>query len=451
MLFKDGRPWVFAIFATVVFGSALGNLSQTGVNAMLVTMCVEFGIGAGVGQALTTTYMLVLGSVVPLSTYLMGRFRLKDLAVGAIALFSAGSAVCAFAGGFGWVFAGRVMQAVAAGVLMPALQTVAMTRFPEGRKATAMGIAGVAMGFAPNIGPTIGGAMVGVWGWRSFFVLLAVLSAAAVLFCLVFVARRDDASFPAGLDAFSFVLSTAGFGGVLVGCSQASSLPLVHSLVWGPVAAGAALVAWFVVRQLRVSDPLVDMGIFRDATYRAGFCAQCLLCASFMGITLLVPLYVEGLRGGTPLEAGLVLLPGTIAALVVNPLAGVLTDKLGARPVTLVAGALLFVGALSMVLCDESTPLWVVCAMQGVRSLGVSGLIGPLSSWSLTRLEGRRVAHGSAFGLAVRQTCASVGTALMVFCVEGASLAGASGFHAAFAVSAALAAATFACIVARVR
>ena len=451
MLIKEGKRWVYAIFAVVVLGSALVNLSQTGLNAMLVTVCDEFGIATSLGQSLTTSYMFVLGAVVPLSAYFMGRFRLKGLAAGSVALFAAGSVVCACAGGFFSLFAGRVMQAAASGMLLPVLQTIAMTHFPDGRKATAMGIAGVAMGFAPNIGPTIGGAMVDTLGWRSFFVLLTVLSAAIVLFCLAFIERHDDAAHPAPLDFLSFVLSTAAFGGMLVGCSEASSVPFSHPLVWAPILVGAAALVWFVMRQRRIEDPLIDMAIFADATFRAGFVAQCLLFASFMGITLLVPLYIENLCGGTPMEAGMVLLPGTVAALIVNPLAGILTDKIGVRPVVVVSGVLLSIGAVSMVLCDESTPLWLVCVMQGVRALGVSGLVGPLSSWSLKGLAGKRIADGSAFATAVRQTCASIGTAAMVFCIEGAALAGAAAFHAAFAVSAAFAVAALACIVARIR
>lgn len=147
----------------------------------------------------------------------------------------------------------------------------------------------------------------------------------------------------------------------------------------------------------------------------------------------------------------MVLLPGTVAALIVNPLAGYLTDKVGARPVGLTFGCFLAVGAVSMVFCDLATPLWVICVMQGVRSVGVSGLIGPLTSWSLSELKGKNVGDGSAFGIAVRQTCASVGTALMVLCVEGSLFAGAMAFHAAFAVSAIFAVLTFALITKSVR
>lgn len=452
MLIKEGKRWTYAIFAVVVLSSALGNLSQTGLNAMLVTVCDELSISTGVGQWLTTAYMFTLGAVVPLCSYLMGRFRLKDLAVLAIAIFIVGAAISACAGSFPVLLAGRIVQAIAAGMLLPLLQTIAMTRFPDGRKATAMGISGVAMGFAPNIGPTIGGAMVDALGWRSFFVMLVVLSAVILAFCVLFVQRHDDASLSVSFDLFSFVLCTVGFGGILAGCSEASSHPLTSPFIWVPLIVGGLCLLAFVTRQRQTANPLIDLAIFRNADYRVGFWAQCFLCASFMGITLLVPLYVEGFRGGTALEAGMVLLPGTVAALVLNPVAGILTDKVGVRPVAVAGGVFLCVGSVAMSFIGEDTPLWAVMALQGVRAVGVSSLIGPLASWSLMGLKGKMTSDGSAFALASRQTAASVGTALMVLCVEGVpALSGASAYHAAFAVSAAFAALTLGCIVARVK
>ena len=132
------------LFALVVLASSVGNLAQTGLNAMLSSVCFEFGIAEGVGQWLTTSYMLVLGIVVPLSSYFMGRFRLKDLTLIAIALFAVGALVSAIAPSFAVLFLGRLAQAVAAGMLLPLVQTIAMTRFPDGHKATAMGISGIA-------------------------------------------------------------------------------------------------------------------------------------------------------------------------------------------------------------------------------------------------------------------------------------------------------------------
>lgn len=213
----------------------------------------------------------------------------------------------------------------------------------------------------------------------------------------------------------------------------------------------------FVRRQKRVDDPLISMDIFSSRQYRAGFIAQNLLNASFMGVTLIVPLYVEGLCGGTALEAGVVLLPGTVAALVLNPLAGVLTDKVGVRPVALVSGAFLATGAVLMSFLDADTPLYVTTLCQAVRAVGVSGLVGPLTSWSLAQLPRPIVADGSSFCISARQACASLGTSVMVFliAVAGASAAGlanpALAYQLAFGFSAVMAVATLGFIVAKVR
>ncbi len=441
------------LFAIVVLGSALGNLSQTAVNAMMADIMGGFGAGVELGQWLTTSYMLVLGVTVPASTYLQRRFCVRVQVLLAFGLFIAGTALSLAAQGFAMLLAGRILQAVAAGILLPVMQTVAMTGFGPGKQATAMGIAGVALGFAPNIGPTIGGAMSFAWGWRSFFALMLALLAALALWTLVAVRRQPSPDSSARLDAVSLTQSTLGFGGVLLGFSNASSLGLASALVWGAMLLGVLFLVLFVRRQRRVADPLVSMGIFQCPQFTWGFIAQCLLTASFMGITLLVPLYVQNLCGGTALDAGVVLLPGTVAALVLNPLAGVLTDRAGIRPVALAGGVLLSAGAVSMVFLSADTPLWLSMVLQGVRACGVSTLIGPLTAWSLAKLPRPLVADGSAFSIAARQATASFGTSVMVLFVSAAAVAaiGAAAYVLAFGFSAVMALALLVCIVTKVR
>ena len=442
---------VVVAFSVMVLASACGNLAQTALNAMLTDVAAGVGVGVETAQWLTTAYMLALGVTVPAITFLMRRFTARMLVCGAVALFGAGSAVCALAGSFPALLLGRVMEAVAAGVAMPLMQTTAMASFPPGRRATAMGVAGIAMGFAPNIGPTVGSLAMAAAGWRSFFVGLTALS--ALLLAAAFLLVRSDGGrdATARLDAPSLALSCLGLGFLLLGLSNLSSLGLSSWAVWAPLAAGAAFVALFVVRQRRTAAPLVDMRIFASPRYVAGFLAQCLLFASYMGITLVLPLFVEGALGGGALEGGMVLLPGTVAALFVNPVAGVLTDKLGARPVTVVSACFLAVGALGMSFVDEATPLWSLMVLQGVRAVGVSGLIGPLTSWSLAGLAGPLVPHGSAFSLVARQACASFGTALMVLAVTAFAAVPLAGYRTAFALSAAFAVLTLAVCVAFVR
>ena len=454
MIRLSDRGHVYALFAIVVLATALGSLTQTVMNSMLEGVDADFGVTAAVGQWLTTAYMLVLGVTVPAVTWLSQRMPMRALVLTALGVFVVGAAVSGAAPCFEVLLGGRVLQAVAAGITLPVLQSIAMTRFPAGQNATAMGIAGIAMGFAPNIGPLIGGALVDSLGWRSFYVILLGILAVLVLATVLLVPRSPAPARDARLDAPSLVLSTLGFGGLLLGFSEASSLGAAHPVVWVSVAVGAACLALFVRRQRRVDDPLIDLRIFDSRRFRASFVAQNLLFASFMGITLIVPLFVQNLQGGTALEAGIVFIPATVAALLFNPLAGFLSDRVGVRRVTVAAAVLLAAGSLAMAFMDAGTPLWLMTLMQTVRGIGVSSLIGPFASWGLSKLPREVVMDGSAFFATARQACASLGTAAMVFLVTAApslGVAAAVGYQLAFGLSAALAMGVLAVTALRVR
>lgn len=448
---------VYALFVVVLLGCALGSLSQTAVNAMLEGFGADFGFDANVSQWFTTIYMLVLGITVPVVAYLSRRLSTRNLVYLALGFMFVGSAVAVFAWDFASLMVGRVLQAISAGITMPFIQTIAMTRFPENKRSTAMGIAGIAMGFAPNIGPTVGGALVDSFGWRSFFVLLGI---GCVLLAIATVVTVERDAAPAGsakLDFASLVLSTLGFGGALLSFSNAANFPLASPLVWAPLIVGVVCVAAFVLRQRRIDNPLINMGIFSSKQFVSGFIAQNFLFASFMGITLIVPMFVMNLQGGTALEAGMALLPAALVALFLNPLAGFSCDKFGVRPVAIVASVFLVAGSVAMVFIDEATPLWLTTVLQTIRAMGVSCLVGPYASWTMAKLPGQFMMDGSAFSVTARQATASLGTALMVFLVMAGEGLGAAagipalGFHLAFGASAVFAAGVLAVSVARAR
>lgn len=439
-LIKSERNRVYALFAIVVFACAFGSLTQTVMNAMLGGVEADLGVDANFGQWLTTVYMLVLGITVPLVTFISLKISTRSMLFMVLGVFFTGSFVAFLAPNFPVLVLARVMQAFAAGITLPLVQSIAMLRFPKGQNGTAMGISGIAMGFAPNIGPTIGGALVDSWGWRSFFLILMAALAVLFVLTLLFVDREEVPEREASLDLPSFFLSTCGLGGLLLGFSDASSFELSNPAVWGFLLVGIVCLAAFVLRQRSIEQPLIDMRIFESRRYRASFVIQDCLFGSFMGITLIVPLYVQGLCGGSALDAGLVFIPATVLAIVFNPLAGILADKVGPRPVTIVAGILLFVGAATMAFIDEGTPLWLVTIMQTVRGIGVSSLIGPLNSWGMSELPHRIMMDGSAFFACIRQACASFGTALMVFAISAFAATGSAemGYHLAFGLSALL-------------
>lgn len=427
---------IISLFTIVVLTCALGSLTQTAMNSMMAGVQATFGTAESVSQWLTTIYMLTIGIMVPLVTHLSRRVPMRTLILASLILFFAGSLIDALATTFPLLLFGRIPQAMATGITLPLLSTIAMTRFPPGKNGTAMGIAGIAMGFAPNIGPLIGGALVGSWGWRSFFVLLMAVLSGLILATFAFVRAEARPAKGARLDMLSFILSTCGFGGLLLGFTNAANGGLADPSVIVSLCLGTVALVWFIMRQRRLDTPLISMDIFESCAYRTSFAAQNFLFASFMGITLVIPLFVQNVCGMSALDAGLVFIPATIFAILVNPLAGWLSDRMGTRPVVVCASVLLVAGSAAMVFVDEACPLWLITLMQTVRGLGVSALIGPLNSWGMHELPHQLMMDASAFFTTVRQACASFGTALMMLSITFCGMGAALGYQIAFGFSA---------------
>ena len=412
---SSGLRDAVVLFALVVIGASLCNLSQTGLNAMISPVMDDLGIDVDTGQWLTSAYILVLGVAVPVAAYLQRRASDRAFAIGSLAAFTVGSAICVFAASFPVMLIGRIIQAVSGGLLIPQLQTIAMTRFPENRRATATGVGGIGLGLAPNVGPAVGGAMEAAFGWRSFFVLMAALGVVLIALTLAFARNVNEGDATARFERLSFVYSTVGFGGVLLGLSQASSFGLASLWVWVPLAVGCAFLVLFVRRQRAVDQPLIHLEIFDSKIFRVGLISMCVLFASYLGPTLVIPLYVVDLLGGTPLDAGLVSFPSTFTAIAVNPIAGMLADRYGVRKVVLVTGVMLVVGSVGCSFVDEATSLAQLTFFQTVRAAGVSGLIGPILAYALSGLKPDIVPDGSASVALLRQAAGSFGPAVMVF------------------------------------
>lgn len=439
----------YAMFAIVTLTAALGALTQTSMNSMLSGVQESFGTPESISQWLTTIYMLVIGVTVPLVTHLARRYSVRTLIFVALAFMLVGAVIAAFSPNFGILLFARVLQAISAGIMLPVMQTIAMTRFPPGQNATAMGIAGIALGFAPNIGPLFGGLLVDSWGWRSFFWILSGIIVVLALATLAFVRKREHQMHDAHLDYLSALLSTVGFGCVLLSFSTAAYRPITDPAIWMGLVVGIVCVSWFVLRQRRIKHPLIHMSIFESHTYVVSFIAQNLLNASFMGITLILPLFIVNVAQMTPVDAGLVFLPTTILAAVFNPLAGILSDKIGPRPVIVVSAFLLVAGSGAMAFITADTPFWLITALQVVRGIGVSSIIGPLNSWGMHKLPVENMIDGSAFFTTVRQACASFGTALMMLLIS--VVGGALGYNLALGLSALFAVGVLICSVFFVR
>ena len=433
---NGGARLSYGVLALLVVGTVFGGLLQNATSTVLPAIMADTGVSVGTGQWLVTMFQLCLGVVIPIVAFLVRRFDMKSLFLFSMALFTAGTFLVAGAPGFELIFAGRVLEGLGAGIMFPLIQVVVFQNYPRNRWGTIMGIVGLAFGFAPNIGPTIAGVMADAWGWRSMFWAAAVGSALLFAIMAVAVPRGLVHGEARALDWPSVGLSTLGFGGLLASFTNATDAGPASLACLLPLAVGSACLVAFLLRQRRIANPLWDLDAFRDRDFTVGTIMICLLFSAFVGVTLALPMGMQQVGGFSVLEAGLALLPGTIAALIMNPLGGVLMDRVGARPVICMGSVFLLAGSIPMVQLGEMDSLALIMALQGIRAFGISSLIQPISTWSVRSLAPALIPDGTSISNTLRQVAGALGTSIMVLLM---SLGGALGSVSAFGVDAAIA------------
>ena len=214
------------IFICLVVSGIASSMLSTAMTTALPNVVEYFGISTSVGQWITSGYSLAMGMIMPLTAFLITRFPTKKLYLVGIGGFILGLLVSIFAGNFGIMMAGRILQACGNGVLMTAAQVIILTVYPVDKKGTMMGTYGLATTAAPVVAPTIAGLMIDAFGWKSiFYVALVILAVSFVISCFVFedVLELQDKKF----DVVSFVESIVGFGGITLGIGNISSFGLI--------------------------------------------------------------------------------------------------------------------------------------------------------------------------------------------------------------------------------
>ena len=162
-----------SILIILVIGTFLGFLNQTLMNVALPNIMHEFNIGPGLGQWMTNGYMLVNGVMVPLTAFLIQRLTTRRLYLTAVGLFAIGTLIAGFAPNFTILITGRMIQAMGAGVFGPLMNVIVMNLFAPDKRGGAMGLIGLALNFAPTLGPTLSGFIVTNLSWRFLFFIVA--------------------------------------------------------------------------------------------------------------------------------------------------------------------------------------------------------------------------------------------------------------------------------------
>ena len=375
----------------------------------------EFEVNPTTVQWLTNGYMLVNGILIPASAFLIQRFTNRKLFLTAMTLFTLGTLIAAISPTFSILLLARLIQAAGSAVMMPLLMNVMLTAFPIEKRGTAMGTFGLVMIVAPAIGPTLSGWIVEHFDWRTLFYVVFPI---AVISLLIGVFKLKNITPQRGikLDVLSIILSSLGFGGLLYGFSSAgdSEMGWSHPAVYMTLIVGVISIVALILRQLRMEDPMLEFRIFRYPMFALSSAISVVLAMALFSGMILIPLYVQTVRGFTPFEAGLLMLPGALVMGIMSPITGRLFDKFGARTLTLVGLTITGVTTYFFTQLDLEITITSLMVIFALRSFGMSMVMMPVMTNGLNQLPMHQNPHGTAMNNTLQQVSGAIGSALLI-------------------------------------
>lgn len=375
----------------------------------------DFGISDSTAQWLSSIFMLTMAAVIPLTGWFLQRVSTRTAYAAAMITFCVGTLLAGVAPTFGVLLVGRVIQAGGTAVMMPLLMTTLMTVVPLHDRGRVMGNVTLAMSVAPALGPTASGLILQLGSWRLiFFVVLPVALFVGVagyrLLENVGEAQKSPVSW------ISVVLAAAGFSSLVYGLNRVGQASWEEPTAF--IAAGILLVAVFVLNQIRLQrsgTPLLEMRTFRHPTFTKSLILMAVAFMGFFGSMILLPLYLQAsVRGLSPLQAGLIVMPGGLAMGLLGPQVGKLYDRFGSRPLVIpgAVGLVATLAALSQI--GTTTPYWLIILVHVALMTSLAAIFTPVFSLGLGDLPPQLYSHGSSLLGSLQQVAGAIGTALLV-------------------------------------
>ncbi|WP_328392012.1 MDR family MFS transporter [Nocardia sp. NBC_00416] len=400
----------------IVSGMIMVVLDTTIVNVALDSLSRELDAPLSTTQWVVTGYLLAVALVIPLTGWAMDRFGPKAVWITSVSLFVMGSALCAASWSIESLIAFRVIQGLGGGMLLPGGQTIITRAAGPQRLGRAMAILGVPMLLGPVFGPVIGGLLVEYTSWHWIFLVNVPVGILAVALAVWKLPAGGALPEFGRLDVRGLILVSGSLVCLLYGLSRASShggfneWSVLGWLIAGVV--GLALYTWHSLS--KGADSIIDVRLLTNRLFASGTIAVFLVAIGMFGGMLLLPLYYQTVRGEGALDAGLLLAPQGLGAIVAIVIGGRLTDRIGAGYVVPVGIVLALIGTFPFTQVGVDTSyVWLSVALF-VRGMGLGAVMMPTISAAYTELSKDAVSRAAPTLSAIQQVGASLGSALLV-------------------------------------
>jgi EmrB/QacA subfamily drug resistance transporter len=410
---KTANKPAYGIIAVLLIGAFITFLNNTLLNVALPSIMEDLKVGPSTVQWVTTGFMLVNGIMIPTTAFLIQKYSVRQLFLWAMGLFTLGTVIAGFAHAFPLLLVGRMIQASGSAIMMPLLMNVMLVSFPVSRRGAAMGVFGLILMFAPAIGPTLSGLIVEHFDWRALFHLVTPLAAVILITGGVLLKdKRKETDIR--LDILSLLLSSVGFGSLLYGFSTAGSHGWSSPQVDLTIVIGVIALTVFTFRQFKLERPMLNFRVYQYPMFTLASAITIIVNMAMFSGFLLLPIYAQTILGISPLDTGLMLLPGAIINALMSPINGRLFDQIGGRILAVIGLAIVTVSTYLFSKISMDTSYHQLMLLHAVRMFGMSMVFMPVSTNGLNQLPVHLYPHGTAMNNTLNQVSAAIGTALLI-------------------------------------
>jgi EmrB/QacA subfamily drug resistance transporter len=427
-------PDLIRLALTLVLGAIMVTLDMTMVNVALETLVRDFRTSVATIQWVSTSYLLALATVIPVTGWTIGRFGPMPVWIGSLTLFIAGSALCGAAWSAGSLIAFRALQGLGGGMILPLIQTILAQAAGPDRVGRVMPVIGVPAMLGPVLGPVLGGWIVSDSSWRLLFYINLPICLAALLASRRVVMPDTRRADPPRLDVLGLSLLCPALVAIVYGLSQAGtrgSLTGTHVVL--PVAAGVALLGGFAMHALRArTEPIVDLRLFRTPSFASASGVIFCFGMAMLGTVLLLPLYYQQVRGEDALHAGLLLAPQGVGMAIALVVAGKRSDRGDPRPITLAGLALTAVAMLAYTQVGAHTSLLPLSAAALISGVGIGAAVVPAMATAYKDLAREAVPNATSAMRILQQLGGSFGIAILAVVLQHQAAGHATDPPAAF-------------------
>lgn len=388
--------------AVIILGTFMTMLDTSIVNIAIPKLMDIFNVDLSNVKWVLSAYSLALAAVIPLTGFLIDTFGTKRVFIFALSMFTLGSMLCGLSWSNNSLVMFRIIQAIGGGMIMPVAVTIIFTVFPHEERGAAMGYWGIVGMFGPALGPTIGGYIIANMDWGMMFLVnvpLGILGIAIASYSLENSPTKPFKRF----DIVGFISSVIGIVSLLYVLSEGASMDLGSTKNLLLLAVGIISIVVFIVNELTVKEPLLDLRVFKIYNYTVSQIVQTLHGLAFMGGVLILPLYLQEVRGFSALDTGLLLFPSAIAAGVTSAISGRLLVKVGLRRLTVPGLFIVAVTTYQLSILDMNTSVQTILLLSTLRGLGMGFCMQPVGTAGIYAVPSHLVSRASALQNTIKQ------------------------------------------------